>query len=147
MSLSYFDSAKLEPHALGKAGVQQITAKGPLTDVPPDKYIPPYTIHVTIMQNPPNDHEPENARRAVGFTTMNGPGDWTATLEVPVDEFDMTREARGIGVMGLARTEGYTSEVLTWCDHLQRLDGITKEEAKEERRRAAEAAEAAAAGK
>ena len=129
MPLSQFTRAKLEAHAAGKQGFQQITAKGPLNDVPADKYVPPFVIQVTIIQNPEDDHDPNNAKRAVGYTTMNGPGEWVATIDAKAGDFDVTREARGIGVAVLARTEGYTSEVLTWCDHLPDVDGTSKEEA------------------
>jgi hypothetical protein len=123
MPLSQFDSAKLEPHALGKQGFQQITAKGPLQDVDPTDYTPPFVIHVTIIQNPENDHNPINAKRASGYTTMDAAGIWEATIDAPAGVFDLNRPARGIGVAVFGRTQGYTSEVLTWCDHLAKLDG------------------------
>jgi hypothetical protein len=132
MSHSQFDSAKLEDdvQVQGRQVPQGIVVTGPLEQVPPDKYVPPFVIHVTIIQTPTDeDHEPEHARRATGYTTMDAEGNWVATIDPKDVDFDRTRAARGIGVAVLARTEGYTSEVLTWCDHLPDLDGTTKAEA------------------
>ncbi len=123
MSHSQFTSAELLP---GAQGLQPtIRALGPLTDIDPQKYIPPFVIHVMIIQNPANDLRPEMARRAIGHTTATEVGGWDTTLQPVSDDtnFEADRPARGIGVAVLARTEGYASEVLTWCDHLAKLDG------------------------
>lgn len=126
MSHSQFKSAKLEPGAVPGSFV--INANGPLEDVPVARYVPPFVIHITIVQTrADDDHDPRNARRASGFTAINAAGEWEAVLPVPQGvQFDARRSARGIGVAVLGRTEGYTSEVLTWCDHLPDLDGSLK---------------------
>jgi hypothetical protein len=128
MSHSQFTSASFEDEVevAGRGSGRGIVARGPLLDVPRDRYIAPFAVHVTIIQNPPNDPDPQHAKRAVGFTTVNeGEDEWVATIDTQGVEFDRTQPARGIGVAVLARTEGYASEVLTWCDHIARLDGTT----------------------
>jgi hypothetical protein len=126
MPLSQFTKAKLEPGAV--AGSFVIGVTGPLEDVPHASYVPPFVIHVTIIQTQTDqDHNPKHARRASGYTTMNAAGEWEAVLPVAQGvQFDAGRSARGIGVAVLARTEGYTSEVLTWCDHLPDLNGTIR---------------------
>jgi hypothetical protein len=127
MSHSQFTSAQVLP---GAQGLQPtIRALGPLTDVDAGKYIPPFVIHVMIIQSPDGDLRPEKARRAIGHTTATEVGGWDTTLQpVSVDtNFEAHRPARGIGVAVLARTEGFASEVLTWCDHLKALDGTSNE--------------------
>ncbi len=134
MSHSQFTKAKLEDEVevVGRGVGPGIVVEGPLNDVPPGKYTPPFAIHVTIIQSASkDDHTPERALRAVGLTTVQaGQDKWKVTIDPKDVAFDRTRDARGVGVAVLARTEGYTSEVLTWCDQLFDLDGsTTKEEA------------------
>ena len=128
MSHSQFTSANVVTSGTG--GPPTITAVGPLEDIDPTKYEPPFVIHVTVIQTASDqDHNPENARRAVGYTTMDAEGDWEAVLRpVSADKaFDPNRSGRGIGVAVLARKQGYTSEVLTWCDHIEKLDGTRRD--------------------
>jgi hypothetical protein len=126
MSHSQFDTARVVTAAQAPP---TLIATGPLQDVDLRKYVPPFVIHVTIIQTrTEQDHDPRTARRAIGVTTMDAEGEWEATLH-PVTEdtaFDPARSARGIGVAVLARTEGYASEVLTWCDHIVKLDGTPR---------------------
>ena len=127
MSLSQFISASVVASATG--GPPTITAVGPLEDIDPTKYEPPFVIHVVVIQTRTDqDHDPKNARRAIGYTTMDAEGEWEAVLRpVSADKaFDPNRSGRGIGVAVLARKQGYTSEVLTWCDHIEKLDGTRK---------------------
>ena len=145
MSHSQFTSAELVPGATGMQPT--IRARGPLTDVGDGKYIPPFVIHVMLIQSPEGDLSPEAARRAIGHTTATEVGGWDTTLQ-PVSvntNFEMHKPARGIGVAVLARTQGFASEVLTWCDHLWDLEGSqTQAEAAE--KAALRAAAAATAG-
>ena len=133
MPLSQFTKAKLgDVEDVGRGVSPGIEVEGPLEGIT-DKYIPPFAVHVTIIQSATkDDHRPEKALRAVGFTTVNaGENKWVATIDPKGVPFDRGRAARGIGVVVLARTEGYTSEVLTWCDHLPDLNGTTMEQALE----------------
>jgi hypothetical protein len=132
MPLSQFTSAKLEDNVEveGRGIPQGIVARGPLNDVPDTDFVPPFVIHITIIQNPPNEPDPDRALRASGYTTMDREGVWEATIDPKGVAFDRTKPARGVAVAVLPRKQGYTSEVLTWCDHLFDLDGSeTKEEA------------------
>jgi hypothetical protein len=134
MPLSQFTSAKLEANVqiAGRGPGPGIVVEGPLTDTPLAKYTPPFAVHVTIIQSASkDDHDPDHALRAVGITTVEaGANKWELTIDPNGVAFDRARDARGVGVAVFARTEGYTSEVLTWCDHLFDMDGSkTKEEA------------------
>ena len=131
MSHSQFTNAQLgDTEAAARNGTRILTVRGPLRGVNDQKvYTPPFAIHFTIIQSPEGDFDPAHAKRASGITTMNADGEWVATVEVNTADFKLDEPARGVGVAILPRTQGYTSEVLTWCDHLPDLNGTTKEEA------------------
>jgi hypothetical protein len=97
-SLSQFTSALLgEPDPEARNGTRPLTVCGPLEGV-----------------NDPEDYTPPFLIHST-------------IIQSPDDDHDPDKPARGVGVAILPRKQGYTSEVLTWCDHLPKLDGTEKQ--------------------
>jgi hypothetical protein len=113
-----------------REGADVIEVGGPLELGAPEDYVHPIIVQFLLIQTPEGDHTVEHQERVRGIgqeVEGSDPPVWQGTVElgglVAGPEDQTHKETRGVAVAVLERSEQFAFDTITWCDHVELVDG------------------------
>jgi hypothetical protein len=113
-------------------GVDVVEVGGPLELGAPEDYVHPIIVQFLLVQTPEGDHTGAFQKRARGVgqeVEDSDPPVWRGTVKlgdlVVGPGKEKHTETRGVAVAVLERSKQFAFDTITWCDHVELLDGTT----------------------